>query len=120
MPPTAALIGNVAFFGDDNSPTNISRLISKPIMKKKTVINPSLIHKSKGFEIIIKCVELWRTYRDTKKSKGIKIKVARSIHSMIIDAMKMYPDIKDLQELKKMAQQVEKELAIARKNTRNP
>ena len=44
MPPSAAAIGNAAWRGEASSPTSASRLISNPTSRKKTVINPSLIH----------------------------------------------------------------------------
>ena len=44
IPPSAAKIGNIAFLGWANSPTNNSRLISRPTKKKKVAIKPSLIH----------------------------------------------------------------------------
>ena len=43
IPPQAATIGNKACRKLDNSPTNVSRLISSPTLKKKIVIKASLI-----------------------------------------------------------------------------
>ena len=43
IPPQAPIIGNRAFSFDDNSPTLISLLISKPTDKKKIAIRKSLI-----------------------------------------------------------------------------
>ena len=43
IPPTAAIIGRIACFTDDNSPCMNSLLISKVTKKKKMAIKPSLI-----------------------------------------------------------------------------
>ena len=43
IPPQAAMIGNKACLILESSPTNISRLISSPTLKKKIVINTSLM-----------------------------------------------------------------------------
>ena len=43
IPPIAASIGSMATLIFESSPTNISRFISKPIIKKKIAIRPSLI-----------------------------------------------------------------------------
>ena len=40
---TAAAKGSAACLGEASSPTSTSRLISRPTMKKKSAINPSLI-----------------------------------------------------------------------------
>ena len=43
IPPHAPMIGRSAFFNDDNSPTRISRLISRPTERKKMAMRKSLI-----------------------------------------------------------------------------
>ena len=43
MPPHAPMIGNIAFFADESSPTSISRLISRPTERKNIAIKKSLI-----------------------------------------------------------------------------
>ena len=48
IPPKAANMGMAAFFGEESSPSTISRLISKPTNRKKIAINPSLIHNETG------------------------------------------------------------------------
>ena len=53
MPPTAAPRGRKAWRMSDKCPTINSRLISKPIKKKKMAINPSLTHSKKGLSITI-------------------------------------------------------------------
>ena len=45
-PPNAAITGIIAFFTLDSSPFFISRLISRPTVKKKTVIRMSLMNFS--------------------------------------------------------------------------
>jgi hypothetical protein len=45
MPPSAAASGKAALRGEESSPTNTSRLISKPTTKKNSAIKPSLIHR---------------------------------------------------------------------------
>jgi len=49
IPPIAAKIGKVAFLSEFSSPINISLFISRPIRKKKIAINPSFIHRIRGF-----------------------------------------------------------------------
>jgi hypothetical protein len=68
-----------------------------------------------SYELIAKCVLLWRTYQDTANMKGVKIDKAVKIHRMLIDAMRFHPDIKQLHVLSEMAGEVEKELAALRK-----
>ena len=48
MPPIAAKIGSAAFFGFRSSPWRISFRISRPTIKKKIAIKPSLIKPWKG------------------------------------------------------------------------
>src|SRR3954447_14770101 len=43
MPPMAAPTGRMAFFTVESCPTMVSRLISRPTMKKNRAIRPSLI-----------------------------------------------------------------------------
>ena len=68
-----------------------------------------------SFELIGKSVLLWRTYRDTDQCKGQKIHMATRMHQMIMDAIRFHPDIQRLAELEKVAEEVEQELAVARK-----
>ncbi|MNR53215.1 hypothetical protein D3C85_1731890 [compost metagenome] len=44
MPPKAAITGKLALLMEESSPSNNSRLISRPTSKKKTAIRASLIH----------------------------------------------------------------------------
>ena len=41
MPPAAAATGRAAFLGSESPPTSISRLISRPTVKKNSVIRAS-------------------------------------------------------------------------------
>lgn len=77
-------------------------------------INPETLQKL-SIELINKCLELWRTYKDSKQAKGHKIQAAFGIHRMIIDALRYHPDIQQLKALHEKAQEVEEELAIIRK-----
>ena len=43
IPPHAPMIGSIAFFSDESSPTRISRLISRPTDRKKIAIRKSLM-----------------------------------------------------------------------------
>jgi len=43
IPPSAAIIGNDAFFGLESSPTSISLFISRPTTKKNSAIKTSFI-----------------------------------------------------------------------------
>ena len=46
IPPNALITGKLAFLSEESSPSINSRFISKPINRKKTDINPSLIQCS--------------------------------------------------------------------------
>ena len=45
-PPKAAMTGSMAFLVDESSPSAISRLISRPTVKKKNTIRISLMNFS--------------------------------------------------------------------------
>ena len=68
-----------------------------------------------NFELIGKAVQLWRTYRDDEKSKGIKISKAMEISDRIIAAMRYHPDITHLRELDKWREEAERLVDAARK-----
>jgi len=82
--------------------------------RRASQINVDML-QALSFELIDKSVELWRTYQDTEKSKGIKIHTAKAIHDMVIDAMRYHPDIKRLRQLQATIEEIETELAAARK-----
>jgi hypothetical protein len=68
-----------------------------------------------SFELLAKAIQLWRTYRDDEKSKGIKISKAMEIHDRIIAAMRYHPDITHLRELDKFREEAEKLVDATRK-----
>src|SRR6202140_687881 len=47
-PPTAATMGRVATLGSDSAPSCISRRISSPTTRKKTLMSPSLTQKCRS------------------------------------------------------------------------
>jgi hypothetical protein len=53
-----------------------------------------------SFELIAKSLNLWRTYADDKRGKGEKIAKAALIHKMLMDAMKLHPDIVEIKEIR--------------------
>lgn len=68
-----------------------------------------------SFELLAKSIQLWRTYRDDEKSKGIKISKGMEIHDRIIAAMRYHPDITHLRELDEWREEAERLVAAARK-----
>jgi hypothetical protein len=66
-----------------------------------------------SFEIIVASMRMWRTYQETDKSKGRKIAVGLSIHNALMNAMKLHPDIQQLAEIRKMADEIDNEYELA-------
>lgn len=61
-----------------------------------------------SFELIAKSMLLWRTYRDDEKSKGRKIAVAKQIFQMVMEAIRLHPDIQHLEELVTRQEELER------------
>jgi hypothetical protein len=68
-----------------------------------------------SFELIGKAITLWRTYAEDRRGKGMKIQLATRIHEMVIQAMRFHPDIQTQRKYLEIAEEVERELAAARK-----
>ena len=68
-----------------------------------------------SFELVTKAMQMWRTYRETTKAKGQKIRMGIEIHKMIMDAMKINPDMKSVKELSKHFDEVKAELDLAKR-----
>jgi RecG-like helicase len=69
-----------------------------------------------SFELIARAVKMWRTYKETDDSKARIIEQASRIHSMVIDAMRFHPDLKQLRELHEINQEVLKEYELAKRS----
>jgi hypothetical protein len=69
-----------------------------------------------SFEIITQLTLLWRSLESvSSRGKGRKFKYGFTLHQLIIDAMRFHPDLRRLAELHRVAEEVEQELAVARK-----
>ena len=53
-----------------------------------------------SLELITDSVKLWRTYASDKWGKGEKIVKAALIHKMLMDAIKIHPDIMEIEEIR--------------------
>ena len=90
-------------------------------MTKEAETTPETLENI-SFELITKLLNAWRTPKKhsfTFKSKhqeaSWKFNAAIKLHSIIIDAMRFHPDLRRLAELHRVAEEVEQELAVARK-----
>jgi hypothetical protein len=52
-----------------------------------------------SFELINESVKTWRRFKDSGHGAARKLSYAAKIHAMIIDAMRLHPDIQDLKEI---------------------
>lgn len=70
-----------------------------------------------SFEIVQKSMTLWRKYKDTDRARSQKIRVGIDIHKMIIEAMRINPDMRSVKELSKQFDEVKTELDLAKRTT---
>ena len=68
-----------------------------------------------SFELIAKSMIIWRSLRETGHGKARKFAYAFKIHQMIIDAIRVHPDVQQLKELHEKMTEIEAEYRIARK-----
>jgi|GEM_PF-5385533 len=66
-----------------------------------------------SFELITDSVKLWRTYASDKRGKGEKIAKAVLIHKMLMDAIKIHPDIVEIELIREAYEEL-KAVANAR------
>ncbi|MGO9645377.1 MAG: hypothetical protein ACLPY5_11590 [Candidatus Bathyarchaeia archaeon] len=78
--------------------------------------------RTHSFYLIEECIRIWKTYKEVGKSKFSKISAACKIHSMIVDVLKLDPDLSELKELRETAhrlmqsdKEIREELEIARR-----
>jgi hypothetical protein len=76
--------------------------------------------------LIDECIRIWKTYKEVGKSKFSKISAACKIHSMIVDVLKLDPDLSELKELRETLQrfiqsdkEIREELEAARRTSRS-
>ncbi|MFI5448451.1 MAG: hypothetical protein ACHQ03_01605 [Candidatus Bathyarchaeia archaeon] len=50
--------------------------------------------------LIDECIRIWKTYKEVGKSKFSKISAACKIHAMIVDLLKLDPDLSELTEMR--------------------
>jgi hypothetical protein len=75
-----------------------------------------------SFYLIEESIRILKTYKEVGKSKFSKISAACKIHSMIVDVLKLNPDLSELKELRETARrlkqsdkEIREELEIARR-----
>ena len=78
--------------------------------------------QKRSFYLIDESMRIWKTYKEVGKSKFSKISAACKIHSMIVDVLKLDPDLSELKELRETAhrlmqsdKEIREELEIARR-----
>ncbi len=77
-----------------------------------------------SFYLIEESIRILKTYKEVGKSKFSKISAACKIHSMIIDVLKLDPDLSELKELRETARrlkqsdkEIREELETARRTS---
>ena len=65
-----------------------------------------------SFELIDESVQTWRRFKDSGHGAARKLSYAAKIHAMIIDAMRLHPDIQDLKEMTDKLEEIDREYQL--------
>jgi len=69
-----------------------------------------------NFEIISRLLKIWREYKDRKENRLKIFNLGAKLHAMIVDSIKIDPDIQDLKKLHEMRDQLQAEYEEAKRN----
>jgi uncharacterized protein YeeX (DUF496 family) len=61
-------------------------------------------------------MKIWENYRDTKENRVRLFNLGHKLHSMIIETMKLDPDLRELAELQDMLENIKQEYEQAIKD----
>src|SRR5256885_7077164 len=84
-PPAAAMMGRVATLGSDRAPSCISRRISRPTTRKKTLMSPSLTRSEEHTsELQSPCNLVCRLLLEKKNTALLVIPYRRRNHQLFL------------------------------------
>lgn len=77
------------------------------------------LHKL-NFEIVSRLLKIWREYKDRKENRLKIFNLGVKLHGMVIDSIKVDPDIRNLKKIRKLMVELEAErdLFLKRQNLR--
>ena len=86
-----------------------------PISTETAQFDAQTLHKI-NFEIISRLLKIWREYKDRKENRLKIFNLGAKLHGMVIDSIKVDPDIQQLKQLHEMSEEFQRELELAKKN----